>query len=74
MLKIHDGQCGLCSHFGENSGDQNKIVQLRVKGQLDPSHIDEAIQPCGLPENAARNLKVTPIGSCAGYAPAKRAG
>lgn len=73
MLKLHDGQCGLCEHFGNGSADQNKIVQLRIKGQVDPDHIDEVIEPCGLPANASRHLKVTPLGSCEGFTPVKRA-
>jgi hypothetical protein len=73
MLKLHEGQCGLCEHFGETSGNKNRIVQIRINGQVDPAHIDEDIQPCGLPANAAQNLKVTPLGSCQGFTPARRA-
>jgi hypothetical protein len=68
MLKLSDGQCGLCAHFGEGSGDQ-QLVQIRVRGEA-PA---ELVEPCGLPANASRGLKVTAIGSCAGYTPAKSA-
>jgi hypothetical protein len=65
MLKLSEGQCGLCAHFGEGTGDQ-KVVQIRIRGEAPP----ELIEPCGLPANASKDLKVTPFASCTGYTPA----
>lgn len=69
MLKITDGQCGMCAHFGEN--DQNatdKLVQIRISGEAP----EDLVEPCGLPENRKVNLKVTPISGCAGFEPARK--
>ena len=34
MLSLHDGQCGLCAHFGETApADQPRIVQMRINGE-----------------------------------------
>ena len=68
MLQIHEGQCGLCAHFGEHqSDDQPKLIQIRLKHEAP----DDLVERCGLPSNAALNLKVTPISGCMGYEPAK---
>ncbi len=62
MLKLTDGQCGLCAHFGEGTADQ-QVVQIRIRGEA-PADL---IESCSLPINAEHALKVTPIGSCAGF-------
>ena len=66
MLQVHDGQCGLCVHFGEHSGSKD-LVQIRVKKIAPESLIDE----CAHPKHAALHLKVTPISGCDGFKPAK---
>ena len=64
MLSIAEGQCGMCAHFGENQPqDQPKLVQIRISGQAP----EDMVEPCGLPENAAKNLKVTPVSGCSGF-------
>lgn len=31
MLQIQDGQCGMCTHFGENQPEeQPKLIQIRL--------------------------------------------
>src|SRR6185436_13861448 len=30
MQQVHDGQCGLCTHFGESHSRAEKLVQIRV--------------------------------------------
>ena len=72
MIKLSDGQCGVCAHFGESGSDQNKIVQLRINGAT-PEDAVEMVEPCGHPDNAARNLKVSPLAGCSGFVPAKTA-
>jgi hypothetical protein len=70
MLSLHDGQCGLCAHFGENApADQPRIVQIRINGEAP----EDMLEPCGLPDNAGRHLKVSPISGCDGFTPAKSA-
>lgn len=66
MMQIHEGQCGLCSHFGEHHPDDHKLVQIRLKHQAPEGVVDE----CGHPHHASLNLRVTPISSCDGFEPA----
>lgn len=63
MISITDGQCGTCAHFGADHSDEPALVQIRVSREAAP----DVIEPCGLPENASRDLKVSPVGTCAGY-------
>ncbi|HMO27390.1 MAG TPA: hypothetical protein PKB10_14090 [Tepidisphaeraceae bacterium] len=67
MLQIHDGQCGLCAHFGEHHKQDAKLVQIRTKKQAPEDMVDE----CGHPKHAPLNLKVTPISGCDGFEPAR---
>jgi hypothetical protein len=68
MLQVQEGQCGLCTHFGENdASEQPKLIQIRLKHEAP----DDLVEPCGLPENASINLMVTPISGCSGYEPAR---
>ncbi len=30
MLQLHSGQCGLCSHFGEEHSKDSKLVEIRT--------------------------------------------
>jgi len=72
MLTLHEGQCGLCAHFGEDETDPNqqqKLVQIRVDGQAP----EDFVEDCGHPQHAGLDLKVTPISGCAGFTPAQRA-
>jgi hypothetical protein len=66
---IHEGQCGLCVHFGEPHPQDNKIVQIRSAHQAP----DDLIDDCGHPRHASLHLKVTPISGCDGFEPAQAA-
>lgn len=66
LMQIHEGQCGLCSHFGEHHANDQKLVQIRLKQQAP----DDIIEECGHPRHAPLNLKVTPISGCDGFEPA----
>jgi hypothetical protein len=66
MLSVRDGQCGLCAHFGEDHGNEQRLVQIRTHHQAPEDLIDD----CGHPRHAALNLKVTPISGCDGFEPA----
>lgn len=68
MIQIHEGQCGLCAHFGEHVGDQPQLIQIRLKGEAP----EMLVEPCGLPENEAINLKVSVVSGCAGFTPAEK--
>ena len=67
MLKIQDGQCGMCAHFGDDEAPDETLVQIRISGQAQ----EDLVEPCGHPQHADMNLKVTPISGCAGFTPAK---
>ncbi|MEM6312484.1 MAG: hypothetical protein AAF743_00235 [Planctomycetota bacterium] len=65
MLTIQEGQCGVCSHFGEDQADEPKLVQIR----LDKQAPEDLVEPCGHPENRELDLRVTPVSSCSGFEP-----
>ncbi|HEY0970645.1 MAG TPA: hypothetical protein VGE02_06690 [Gemmatimonadales bacterium] len=65
MQTIHDGQCGLCVHFGENHGDTRQLIQIRMRHEAPATLVDD----CGHPRHASLNLKVTPISGCDGFEP-----
>ncbi len=69
MQTVHDGQCGLCSHFGETHAKTNVLVSILSTKSADAALLDT----CGLPKNAALHLKVTPISGCDGFQPAAQA-
>lgn len=69
MHEVHDGQCGLCAHFGEPHGGNSNLVSITSSKQADVEMIDE----CGHPKHASLHLKVTPISGCDGFELAKAA-
>ena len=68
MLQVHDGQCGLCTHFGEDHQPTQQLVQIRSKHVAPEDMTDK----CGHPQHAPLNLIVTPISGCAGFEPANQ--
>ena len=66
MMQIHEGQCGLCSHFGEHHSEDQNLVQIRLEQQAP----DDVVEECGHPRHASLNLRVTPISGCDGFEPA----
>jgi hypothetical protein len=69
MQAVHDGQCGLCSHFGEQHATEQILVSILASKKADESILDE----CGHPKHASLHLKVTPISGCDGFVPAAQA-
>ena len=68
MLQVHEGQCGLCTHFGEHHPAEPHLVQIRARHEAPEDLVDE----CGHPRHASLHLKVTPISGCDGFEPATR--
>ena len=68
MQEVHEGQCGLCTHFGEHHGGDQQLVQIRQQAQAPETLVDE----CGHPRHASLHLRVTPISGCDGFEPARR--
>lgn len=69
MQTIHDGQCGMCGHFGENDSNKDVLVSIHTSKQAELTFMDE----CGHPKHAALHLKVTAISGCDGFVPAAQA-
>jgi len=69
MLQVHDGQCGLCTHFGETHSMKKELIELRTRRSASETLVDD----CAHPRHASLHLKVTPISGCDGFAPAKSA-
>ena len=56
MQHVEDGQCGLCTHFGESHTGDEKLVQIRVtkealhriarRRRLDAGEDDDLVGPC----------------------------
>jgi hypothetical protein len=68
MMQVHDGQCGLCLHFGEHQGAQQpQLIQIRSSKQAP----EDLVEECGHPKHASLNLVVTPISGCDGFEPAR---
>lgn len=67
MLYVHEGQCGLCAHFGEHHDDQKQqLVQIRTSKQAP----EDLVEECGHPQHASLHLVVTPVSGCQGFEPA----
>ena len=60
MVTLHDGQCGLCSHFAEDHPKEEKLVQMRASHQALEGMVDD----CGLSHNAEIHLHVAAISGC----------
>ena len=62
MIHVDNGQCGLCTHFGETHGGP-QLMQIRKNHEAPETLVDE----CGHPRHASLHLKVTPISGCDGF-------
>lgn len=63
MSEIHNGQCGLCTHFGEGHAASDKLVTIRASHDAP----DSFVETCGHPKLAGLHLMVTPISGCDGF-------
>ena len=63
MISLHEGQCGLCRHFGEGHDADEQLVQIRNSKQAPAELTDE----CGHPEHEPLHLVVTPASGCEGF-------
>jgi hypothetical protein len=67
MQHVEEGQCGLCTHFGETHSEDAKLIQIRATHEAPETLVDE----CGHPKHAPLNLVVTAISGCDGFEPAR---
>lgn len=63
MSMVHEGQCGLCVHFGEGHREAPKLVAIASTHKAPDNLLDE----CGHPKHAPLHLKVTPASGCDGF-------
>jgi hypothetical protein len=68
MIHVDNGQCGLCTHFGETHVGAPQLMQIRKNHEAPEILVDE----CGHPKHAALHLKVTPISGCDGFEAVKK--
>jgi hypothetical protein len=66
MVSLHEGQCGLCAHFGEDHAGEQQLVDIRMSHEAP----DDLVEECGHPKHAPLHLVVTPISGCDGFEPA----
>ena len=67
MLHVQEGQCGLCTHYGEGHEAMNSVLtQIRSSHEAKEDFVDD----CGHPRHAALHLKVTAVSACDGFEPA----
>src|SRR5262245_19832723 len=52
VQQIHDGQCGLCVHFGESHPRSEQLVSIRKQHEAPEVLVDE----CGHPRHASLHL------------------
>lgn len=64
MFQVHEGQCGMCLHFGEHQpGEEPRLVQVRTKHEAP----EDLIEECGHPRHEPLHLKVTANSGCDGF-------
>jgi hypothetical protein len=63
MYQVHEGQCGLCTHFGEHNAAEPQLIQIRVSKEAP----EDLVEECGHPKHAPLHLVVTPISGCDGF-------
>lgn len=63
MVAVHEGQCGLCAHFGEQAPVPGQVIEIRRQHEAPEGLIEE----CGHPKLAPLHLKVTPMSGCSGF-------
>jgi hypothetical protein len=67
MLHVENGQCGLCTHFGEtHSSPDGALTQIRTTKEAKEDFVDD----CGHPRHASLHLRVTALSGCDGFEPA----
>ncbi|MCB1021501.1 MAG: hypothetical protein H6509_04920 [Bryobacterales bacterium] len=67
MHHVENGQCGLCTHFGEAHPVTQQLTQIRKLREAP----DDLVEGCGLPKLANLHLKVTPFAGCDGFEAAR---
>ena len=69
MIALQNGQCGLCTHFGESHPGSEKLTQIHSTMKAPEDLLDD----CGHPKHSSLHLKVTPMSGCDGFQPVAEA-
>ena len=68
MQHVDDGQCGLCTHFGELHPYEEKLVMIRKTHEAPETFVGISAATRG----TRRSIScVTPISGCEGFEPAE---
>jgi len=62
MSTFHEGQCGLCKHFGEHQV-RPELQQIRKTKEAPPEFTEE----CAHPQHSKLHLLVTVTSGCDGF-------
>jgi len=62
-MKLNDGQCGLCLHFGEHHAEHADLTQIRRRKEVNEDYKEE----CGHPTHEPLHLLVTATSGCDGF-------
>ena len=65
MVDVSVGQCGLCTHFGEqkDAAKGPQLVEILSTHQAS----ENLVTDCGHPKLEALHLRVTPVSGCDGF-------
>jgi hypothetical protein len=63
MMRVQNGQCGLCVHFGESHGENSQLEHIRTTSLASEMYVDR----CGHPKLVTIHLRVTAIAGCDGF-------
>ncbi len=62
MIKVREGQCGLCQHFGRGEGEPTSPQVLEILSTRYAS--EDFVAPCGYDQFSPLHLRVTPLSGC----------
>ena len=65
MMTVRDGQCGLCTHFGESADGVRSPRLVEILSTRQAS--EEMLAACGNRKLAGLHLRVTPGSGCDGF-------
>ncbi len=66
MVKVQEGQCGLCAHFGELERGTRLPAILEILITRQGS--EALVAPCTQPQHKSLHLRVTPVSGCDSFA------
>lgn len=66
MQAVYEGQCGLCTHYGEGQDGDTRLIEIRTSHEAPETLVED----CGHPRHASLHLRVTPVSGCDGFEPA----